>query len=50
MIHDYVHTKGGQAVANLLNLTLSSATVAGLVYFNLYDVGITTAIQKLWAL
>ncbi len=50
IITDYVHTKAGMAVFNMLNLGLSTATVGALVYFNLYDVGITTALQKLWAL
>lgn len=49
MITDYIHG-GANKVANLGNKLFFAGTVGGLCYFNYTDVGITKAVQELWAL
>eukprot|EP00128_Syssomonas_multiformis_P004049 Colp12_sorted_trinity150504_noHs@19711 len=50
VILDYVHGANTFALANILLKAVSAGTVAGLVYFNLNDVGLGKAVRQIWSL
>jgi hypothetical protein len=50
VITDYVHNKTLNSAANLLNVAVGAGTFASLVHLSFYDLGISTALVKLWAL
>eukprot|EP00039_Didymoeca_costata_P018687 m.334550 g.334550 ORF g.334550 m.334550 type:complete len:148 (+) comp17381_c0_seq1:45-488(+) len=49
VITDYIHGAVAPKLCVALNWIVGGATMAGLVYFNINDVGITAGIGQLWA-
>eukprot|EP00053_Salpingoeca_punica_P003541 m.43699 g.43699 ORF g.43699 m.43699 type:complete len:149 (-) comp12250_c0_seq1:288-734(-) len=50
IITDYVHGDATKIAANGLNLAMCTGSCAGMIYFNLNDVGVVEAIKQLWHL
>ena len=49
MIEDYVSTESMKKFCNVLLYSVSIGTFAGLMYLNIYDIGICGAIKAIWS-